>query len=109
MSFAALEEREKEIAFRERDLQIGSRNTYKKSVQKLRKQQFEKLRRNNDASLSSSPTSPVRPVHVEVGENLENVLELSAKNCSKKKGNNQFVIFKKKSRFLEIYFNFLLI
>lgn len=91
--FAQLEERESQIALREK--QIGSRNTYKKTVQKLRKQHFEKLNRRRNipneitqTNLSSAPSSP--SIYVDLDNHSNNgTSESNFKIYSKRKSHRR--------------------
>jgi hypothetical protein len=97
--FAQLEERELQIALREK--QIGARNTYKKTVQKLRKQHFDKINRRNrfhiptseiaQTNLNLSPASPIKKsIYVELdGSHSIVSSESSSKYNSKKRGHKR--------------------
>ncbi|KAG5682050.1 hypothetical protein PVAND_011438 [Polypedilum vanderplanki] len=92
--FAQLEEREREIIAREK--QIGCNRSYRTSISSFRKQHFEKLNRKriptipSDQNLSSSPNSPVeKQMCVQLhGDSTKTVITQNAVQNSANNNNN---------------------
>lgn len=88
--FAQLEEREREIA--EREKQIGTSKPYKKAISQLRKQHFDKISRrrlhlaaaqipqsNNSTNSPSPQTSPLKTLYVQLdGNQTKSVIQPSS-------------------------------
>lgn len=95
--FAQLEEREREIA--EREKQIGTNKPYKKAITQLRKQHFDKISRRRlhiatqftqaNSTNSPSPPSPSSPLKTSLyvqldGNQTKSVVNPTGFRCSKK-------------------------